>query len=226
MPRHDGRIEPGQSLNTAISARAWNRAQDAADIVLGDRYSQASGPLSGFYLPSVRVRLADRGWFGQARFSFIDQFSLNFSTTGYATPTMPASNSALASFSDGEKALFGFRLPTTVTTKIRAYPFGDSSELRETGLFVCVGNDSNEFAMSGFAITRVRVFHYSHRYARCPIAFPGITSTQTDEAEGCLDSAFWGPAKVVGYWDGGGFSHAFNSLTWPAYENRWALIHW
>jgi len=35
--RQDGRIEPGQSLKSAISARAWNRAQDAADIVLGER---------------------------------------------------------------------------------------------------------------------------------------------------------------------------------------------
>jgi hypothetical protein len=37
MARADGRIEPGQSLKSAISARAWNRAQDAADIVLGER---------------------------------------------------------------------------------------------------------------------------------------------------------------------------------------------
>lgn len=35
MPRADGRIEPGQKLSKAISARAWNRAQEAADIVLG-----------------------------------------------------------------------------------------------------------------------------------------------------------------------------------------------
>jgi len=33
--RRDGRIDPGQKLGKAISARAWNRAQDAADIVLG-----------------------------------------------------------------------------------------------------------------------------------------------------------------------------------------------
>jgi hypothetical protein len=33
--RRDGRIDPGQPLGKAISARAWNRAQDAADIVLG-----------------------------------------------------------------------------------------------------------------------------------------------------------------------------------------------
>lgn len=35
MARPDGRIEPGQKLSTAISARAWNRAQEAADRVLG-----------------------------------------------------------------------------------------------------------------------------------------------------------------------------------------------
>lgn len=33
----NGRISPGQSLATAISAKAWNRAQDAADIVLEGR---------------------------------------------------------------------------------------------------------------------------------------------------------------------------------------------
>lgn len=38
MPsRRDGRIEPGQPLRSAISASAWNRAQDAADLVLGQR---------------------------------------------------------------------------------------------------------------------------------------------------------------------------------------------
>ena len=35
MPKPDGRIEKGQRLSSAISARAWNRAQDAADRVLG-----------------------------------------------------------------------------------------------------------------------------------------------------------------------------------------------
>jgi hypothetical protein len=35
MARNDGRIEAGQKLAGAISARAWNRAQEAADRVLG-----------------------------------------------------------------------------------------------------------------------------------------------------------------------------------------------
>lgn len=41
--RQDGRIESGQKLTTAISARAWNRAQDAADIVLRDRVAFGAG---------------------------------------------------------------------------------------------------------------------------------------------------------------------------------------
>jgi hypothetical protein len=41
-----GRVNPGQKLTTAFSARAWNRAQDAADIVLGDRGGLAQGGLS------------------------------------------------------------------------------------------------------------------------------------------------------------------------------------
>ena len=42
--RGDGRIEIGQPLSTAISARAWNRAQDAADIVLGVNSSATTPP--------------------------------------------------------------------------------------------------------------------------------------------------------------------------------------
>jgi hypothetical protein len=37
--RPDGRVEPGQRISSAFSARAWNRAQDAADVVLGARTS-------------------------------------------------------------------------------------------------------------------------------------------------------------------------------------------
>lgn len=43
MARNDGRIEPGQRLNGAISARAWNRMMDASDIVHGDRFSVTAG---------------------------------------------------------------------------------------------------------------------------------------------------------------------------------------
>lgn len=43
MAAPHGRIEPGQPLEVAISARAWNRAQDAADIVFGAKSGMAAG---------------------------------------------------------------------------------------------------------------------------------------------------------------------------------------
>ena len=45
MARPDGRIEAGQSIKSAISAAAWNRAQDAADLVLGARGGVLGGPV-------------------------------------------------------------------------------------------------------------------------------------------------------------------------------------
>jgi hypothetical protein len=47
MARNDGRIEPGQKLAGAISARAWNRAQDAADRVLGAGAGFTGGGATG-----------------------------------------------------------------------------------------------------------------------------------------------------------------------------------
>lgn len=46
MARSDGRVTPGQGLGSAFSARAWNRAQDAADKILDKEprlYSQYHG---------------------------------------------------------------------------------------------------------------------------------------------------------------------------------------
>lgn len=37
MARNDGRVERGQKIASAFSATAWNRAQDAADLVLAQR---------------------------------------------------------------------------------------------------------------------------------------------------------------------------------------------
>lgn len=51
MPRPDGRLEPGQPLRGAISARAWNRAQDAADLVLGANPGTAGSPGSPVLKP-------------------------------------------------------------------------------------------------------------------------------------------------------------------------------
>ena len=51
MARPDGRIEKGQRIRSAISARAWNRAQDAADLVLGARTGAEAGPITSTSAP-------------------------------------------------------------------------------------------------------------------------------------------------------------------------------
>lgn len=48
MGRADGRVQPGQRLDSAFSARAWNRAQDAADIVLAAQRGVEAGQSDHF----------------------------------------------------------------------------------------------------------------------------------------------------------------------------------
>jgi hypothetical protein len=55
--RQNGRIEPGQKLSGAISARAWNRAQDAADIVLAERTGFGAEAGAGEPVNRVTVRI-------------------------------------------------------------------------------------------------------------------------------------------------------------------------
>lgn len=58
MPaRQDGRIEKGQSIKTAISARAWNRAQDAADVVLGVRPGFEADGGGAYGAPYSRIKV-------------------------------------------------------------------------------------------------------------------------------------------------------------------------
>lgn len=59
MPsRRDGRIEPGQPLRTAVSAAAWNRAQDAADVVLGQRQNTTVDTVERFLV----IGKTSAGW--------------------------------------------------------------------------------------------------------------------------------------------------------------------
>jgi hypothetical protein len=62
------------------------------------------------------------------------------------------------------------------------------------------------------------------------MAFPGSTEQQNADAAGCLDSAFYGPAKIVGYAqndiNGFGFSYPTGNIggNWPTFQLRWALV--
>jgi hypothetical protein len=187
MAKPDGRIEKGQRLASAISARAWNRAQDAADIVLGVRPGIIAGSFNVARLPCVIGTLPDKGWFGQVR-----TFSSVASSNAHFVPVMPPSINSLGDAGPEEQRLIAFTLTPTrtdVATSAVSYDL-------ESRFAVCVGNDSNDYAISGMAITRVRCTNISHRRARLPSQ---INHSTDADIEGSLDSAWWGPAQVVGY---------------------------
>jgi hypothetical protein len=90
MPRRpDGRIEPGQKLASAISARAWNRAQDAADIVLGERTGfGAEGP-QGLAAPFTSLPCKNMTATGVDRWGVLRISGVEITPTG---PTGPATS--------------------------------------------------------------------------------------------------------------------------------------
>lgn len=98
MARNDGRLEPGQPLRGAVSARAWNRAQDAADLVIG-RMLDASGAKTNNYAgPCVSVLCRNDS--GQDMLAGTAKF-----VTGVEVPTdeqMRASFSASAAWNSQE----------------------------------------------------------------------------------------------------------------------------
>lgn len=238
MARNDGRIEKGQPLRTAISAKAWNRAQDAADIVLGVQPGIEAGPLSTVRLPCVKAILRDKGYFGEVRiFNELELF-----TVSKMLPSTTTGMEALGNASNEEKELVAYALPHTQTVE-------DFDEYNENRFAICIGNDSNEYAISGLAITRVRVHNNAHRYARLPRQLNAyyqqapFNGSWIETGYGCLDSCFWGPARIIGYamyegtvtnaqnqqvpGEGVVFSHAVQAgAAWAEDDyKRWALVH-
>jgi len=95
MPRQDGRVEQGQRLTSAFSARAWNRAQDAADIVLGQRYGMAAGPAEYDQLSANIILIRNQSGFTVPWLGVLGISGPIFSpVNGSLTGTDPASRSA------------------------------------------------------------------------------------------------------------------------------------
>ena len=92
MPRRDGRLEPGQPLNGAISAGAWNRMMDAADVVMGDRYGFAGGRATAGNTPYT--------WVYAKPSATVARWGVLAITGVEITPTSSDSDSATVSFQD------------------------------------------------------------------------------------------------------------------------------
>lgn len=213
MARGDGRIEPGQRLTSAISARAWNRAQEAADLVLGRLPAIQGGPVNVPGLPAVKVRLPQVGYFGEVRVAHMSGGSGEF-----LEASVPGSATSIQEMSADEKKIFSFITVPTASAGQSTADHGPHSHL-----FICAGNNDNLYTIAGFAITRVRVTSDYHEYAR-----PPLENVANTERVGTLDSVFWGPAKIVGYFQTDGTlrrnTSSEDTILFGQHRWRWALV--
>jgi hypothetical protein len=179
MSRPDGRIEPGQPLRGAISARAWNRAQDAADLVLGARtgITAISGtPDVARLVASVRVPVPQLYPNG-----FPPGMAVRI-TGAQATPTSTS-------------------VPPTYDGSVKLeYLTGQLSQLtpyasRFSGALAIALDGTSEAAgasvvlsavISGLAVVRVRRFDATHSFAINPIQ--RVSEAGVQQHCGILDS--------------------------------------
>ena len=193
MPRPDGRIEPGQPLRGAISARAWNRAQDAADLVLGVN----TGVTAGIGQYDISRLVAAVQVPGQC----------SPGTAVYITGAVPArrlgtqnTSGTLAPPYEGGFAveyLSGFVAsldnagsPWPIGVTIDGY---NTLDLLSSSVVRCV--------IRGLAVVRVRLFSSSHYFAVPPFK-KGNENNDSGRYTGILDSspcACAGSVRVISY---------------------------
>lgn len=148
--REDGRVEPGQSLKSAFSARAWNRSQDAADIVLGVRTGFAAAGASDFEgAKNIVLVRNDSGqnvpWLGVLEFSGVVISPVSGTLGGTDQASFRARQFArkpvlIGSLPNGQR------------------PFGVAMEPLTTGAI-------GPMAVSGVFACRVEVMHEAHAFA-------------------------------------------------------------
>jgi len=145
MARADGRIEPGQKLSTAISARAWNRAQQAADVVLGAGFGAVGDGQQSGSAPYTFVYAKNGTGSDLARWGIM-------SITGVeVTPTSDNAAAATKQFQSMPVVTGG--TPSTSTTAwcvaVEPIATGKIGRVAVAGVVQCkisMGNSSHKFA--------------------------------------------------------------------------------
>lgn len=216
-----GPMRPGQPLALSAAQLNWINQQMRGPGMGGGALGVARG------LPQMTVAMPVKGYFGQVAY--------HPSTAGTGTLATPGSPPAAPStrwnYSADEQAMraiaerqvFSFG----VTSTIISGSGGGYASGGDPPLLICTDNDSHNWVVSGYAVCRVRVFSREHRHARMARTFPGSTSEQNAAAAGCLDSAFYGPARILAYYitEGAWTQYpAGEPFAYPAHEFRWALV--
>ena len=223
------KTQPGERLQ--ISSRAWNRVLDGnhrANVPVGQGFALPT-------LPSIRGMMQwavgafpssplPRPVFGQV-------WEMVAEAGSYGGEENPSGELAVPEVpipevwepQEIESNLFRYTAPpglpvTASLTGRNMAPFA-----------ICVAPDRMEFVFAGFAWTRVRMFAASHQYARLPGRFED-TDEQKTEVRGCLDSCFFGPARIVGYLSNDTarphiiYIQDLSFIDFPSYQFAWALV--
>lgn len=145
MPsRKDGRVEPGQPIKTAFSASAWNRAQDAADIVLRQGVVTAADAVRGPSAPHTTC--LSRPTLDVERWGIMEIGGLYAFPTGTTGP-------ATAQFQSMPVLISGVPQESTQAICVAVEPIKNGS----------IGR----VAVDGVVPVKIEVTNTGHRFARC-----------------------------------------------------------
>jgi len=194
--RYDGRVEPGQSLKTAFSAKAWNRAQDAADVVL-----KTLGGVQGQEVPRQALPYT---WV-LARNTTGEPIAVG-GNLGLSTSTVEVVPTSV----DEDNATIQFqRMPVMTAVK---YPAGF---VDDKTLAIAVepikNNEIGRVAISGVVPAKMKVNELDDRYA--------IGTNDVEQ----METSRYGPARILYVAGNKGFQKQWGLLQLDV-QGRTALI--
>ena len=202
MARNDGRVEKGQSIRSAFSAKAWNRAQDAADIVLGVQPGIEAGsaiPYSKTLRAPVLLSSGTTFPFSVVDISIANLAGINPSSLVPPFAELPHNpGKGLAEYLIGEQH----------NQESNQYP-ANIFAICES---IAPANTAPPCVIRGVTYARIRVRSRLHRFAVPSI--PRQDEPWTSSRNGTLDSTDCecdGAAKIVGY---GTQSLTVNNIYW------------
>jgi hypothetical protein len=154
MSRADGRVRPRQHITTAFSARAWNRAQDAADLVLGKANGFSEAEARSFDRAPVIVTIKNMAGESVPRFGVL----------GINRPVINPTESEYSASVFSTRPMFECRLPSLIDSFV-----------------VCLDPlEQNAFgraAVGGMFACKVKVNDRNHRFAT--VITNDVTQLQT-----------------------------------------------
>jgi hypothetical protein len=180
--RPDGRVEPGQRISSAFSARAWNRAQDAADVVLGARTgAMGDGPSLLRYCIKAPVEIEE----ATKDYPIGTAIKLTGFEGGPNNPQhMKGTIAQPRSLVGDERASIVFPEPFVVAVE----PISE-------------GQTAAVCAIAGFCYAKIRVISESYRYASLPTDRSAVDESEGEE--GVLETSEAGYAIIVGFFGTG-----------------------